>query len=284
MDNLIFTLSAIILYLVCAVLLFLRLKQPATVIPATIVDIEADSASQKKSLTKNHILLLAVLALCLHSLALYNSILSPEGVDLGFNNAMSLVSAFVILFTLTAVWRHPVDIVAVVLMPIAAIALFLDSFGSSQHLLPAGSSSALIFHILSSLIAYSLLTLAALQAILLSIQNKFLHKHQPGGLIKLMPPLRNMEVLLFEVILVGFITLTISLGSGLLYLDNMFAQQLAHKTILSIFAWFVFFILLIGHWILGWRGRTAIRWTLSGFISLMLAYFGSKFVLEIVLV
>jgi ABC-type uncharacterized transport system permease subunit len=99
-----------------------------------------------------------------------------------------------------------------------------------------------------------------------------------------MPPLKNMEVLLFEVIVVGFVALTISLGSGLLFLENMFAQQLAHKTILSIFAWFVFLILLIGHWKLGWRGRTAIRRTLSGFVSLMLAYFGSKFVLEIILV
>jgi len=88
---------------------------------------------------------------------------------------------------------------------------------------------------------------------------------------------------LFEVIIVGFISLTVSLGSGLLFLENMFAQHLVHKTILSIFAWFVFLTLLIGHWKLGWRGRTAIRWTLSGFISLMLAYFGSKFVLEILL-
>ena len=92
-----------------------------------------------------------------------------------------------------------------------------------------------------------------------------------------------METLLFEVILVGFIALTISLASGLIFLENMFAQQLAHKTILSIVAWLVFLTLLIGHWKLGWRGRTAIRWTLTGFASLMLAYFGSKFVLEVLL-
>ena len=158
--------------------------------------------------------------------------------------------------------------------------MLLDT-GHSSHLLSPDSSSALSF-IYYVDIAYSLLALAALQAILLSIQNKFLHTHQPGG-YPMMPPLRNMETLLFEVIIVGFIALTISLGSGLIFLENMFAQQLAHKTLLSIFAWFVFLILLIGHWKLGWRGRTAIRWTLSGFVSLMLAYFGSKFVLEIVL-
>ena len=149
--------------------------------------------------------------------------------------------------------------------------------------MPPGSDGALFFHILTSIIAYSILALAALQAILLSIQNKFLHAHQPGGFIRMLPPLREMEVLLFEVILVGFVALTISLGSGMIFLDNMFDQHVAHKTVLSILAWFVFLSLLIGHWKLGWRGRTAIRWTLSGFISLMLAYFGSKFVLEFLL-
>lgn len=223
-------------------------------------------------------------ALCLHGLALYNNINGPMGIDLGFYHAMSLVSAVIILFTLIAVWRHPVDILAVILLPLAAITMLMDSISSTHHLLEANSSNALIFHILSSIIAYSVLALAALQAIFLSIQNKFLHDHQPGGLIRLMPPLRNMEVLLFEVIVVGFTALTISLGSGLIFLENMFEQQLAHKTVLSIIAWFVFLILLIGHWKLGWRGRTAIRWTLSGFVSLMLAYFGSKFVLEIILV
>ena len=71
--------------------------------------------------------------------------------------------------------------------------------------------------------------------------------------------------------------------TGLVFLENMFAQHLAHKTILSIIAWLVFAILLYGHWYKGWRGRTAVRWTLAGFISLMLAYFGSKFVLEVLL-
>jgi ABC-type uncharacterized transport system permease subunit len=273
MDNPIFTYSAIILYLACSALLFIHLKRPAS-----------ETTNKAGPLSKKQIIMMGVAALCLHGLALYNNMNSPMGIDLGFYHAMSLVSAVIILFTLIAVWRHPVDILAVVLLPLAAITMLIDSISSTHHLLEANSSKALIFHILSSIIAYSLLALAALQAMLLSIQNKFLHDHQPGGLIRLMPPLRNMEVLLFEVIVVGFIALTISLGSGLIFLENMFEQQLAHKTVLSIIAWFVFLILLIGHWKLGWRGRTAIRWTLSGFISLMLAYFGSKFVLEIILV
>lgn len=268
MENYIFTYSAIILYFACAALLFFQIKQPAEA-PGT--------------LSKKHIVLIGLGGLCLHGFALYSSMISPMGINLGFYNAIALVSAFITLFILIAVWRYPVEMLAIILLPIAAATLMLNSSVDAGHLLPQESSKALIFHILSSIIAYSILALAALQAIILSIQNKFLHAHQPGGIIKLMPPLRDMEVLLFEIIVVGFIALTISLGSGLVFLENMFAQQLAHKTVLSILAWFVFLILLIGHWKLGWRGRTAIRWTLSGFVSLMLAYFGSKFVLEIVL-
>ena len=268
MENYIFTYSAIILYFACSALLFLQIKQPT---------------ENKISLSKKHIVLIGLGGLCLHGLALYASMVGPSGINLGFYNAITLVSAFITLFTLIAVWRYPVEILAIILLPVAGVTLIFNTSIDTNHLLPQESSTALIFHILTSIIAYSILALAALQAIILSIQNKFLHAHQPGGLIKLMPPLRNMEVLLFEVIVVGFIALTISLGSGLVFLENMFAQHLVHKTVLSILAWFVFLILLIGHWKLGWRGRTAIRWTLSGFVSLMLAYFGSKFVMEILL-
>jgi ABC-type uncharacterized transport system permease subunit len=92
-----------------------------------------------------------------------------------------------------------------------------------------------------------------------------------------------METLLFRIIGLGVIALSISLLSGFIYLDNMFAQHLAHKTILSLIAWTIFVILLWGHYKFGWRGKIAIKWSLAGFILLMLAYFGSKFVFEFVL-
>ena len=272
MNNYILIFSAIILYFTCSALLFIHINKAGR-----------ETTKNTGALSKKHIVSIGLAGLILHSLALYSSMFSAIGINLGFYNAISLVSAFIVLFTLIATWRYPVEILAIILLPIAAVAMAFEFNGSSSHLLAVDSSKALIFHILTSITAYSLLALAALQAILLSVQNKFLHAHQPGGIIKLMPPLKSMESLLFEVIVAGFIALTISLGSGLIFLENMFAQHLVHKTILSILAWLVFLILLIGHWKLGWRGRTAIRWTLSGFASLMLAYFGSKFVLEILL-
>jgi ABC-type uncharacterized transport system permease subunit len=92
-----------------------------------------------------------------------------------------------------------------------------------------------------------------------------------------------MEKLLFRLIALGVIALSISLLSGFIYLDDMFAQHLVHKTVLSIIAWSVFVILLWGHYMFGWRGKIAIKWSMTGFVLLMLAYFGSKFVIELVL-
>ncbi len=267
MTNLIAALIAISFYLICTLALLLRLRQHAPVL----------------ALGKTAALIPGFLALAAHIFTLEQGMVSVDGVNFGFYNALSLIAAFITLFTLISALRHPIEMLSILVMPIAALSIAVDMSAQSSHLLPPGSSGGLIFHVLTSLLAYSILALAALLAIALSIQNRFLHSHQPGGLIRFLPPLKTMESLLFETIVIGFIFLSISLISGLMFLENMFAQHLVHKTILSILAWCVFAVLLLGRWLLGWRGRTAIRWTLGGFISLMLAYFGSKFVLEIIL-
>jgi len=258
---------AVTLYLGCTVLLMMKLRGTGKV----------------ATLSKQKILIPGFLGLAAHLYTLWMSMMSPIGINIGFFTALSLVSAFITLFTLVSALRHPIEIIGIVVMPVAAFTMAADLATTSVHLLPPGSPGGLIFHVITSVIAYSILGLAALHAIVLSVQNNFLHKHQPGGLIRLLPPLTTMESLLFDAIIIGFVCLSLSLVSGMVFLENMFAQHLAHKTILSILAWLVFAVLLIGRWRLGWRGRTAIRWTLGGFISLMLAYFGSKFVLEVIL-
>jgi ABC-type uncharacterized transport system permease subunit len=267
MNNLIIAYIAISLYLTCTVLLLLRLRHFAPL-----------GAVKSRTL-----LVPGFVALIAHIITLEQSMLSPIGINIGFYNALSLSAAFIILFTLLTALRHPIELLGIVALPIAALSIGFDQARGSTHLLPPGSSNGLILHVMSSLIAYSVLALAALHAMTLSVQNSYLHRHQPGGPIRLLPPLKTMESLLFETITIGFVCLSISLVSGLAFLQNMFAQHLAHKTILSIVAWCVFGILLLGRWWLGWRGRTAIRWTLGGFVSLLLAYFGSKFVLEVLL-
>jgi len=141
----------------------------------------------------------------------------------------------------------------------------------------------IITHILLSVLAHSLLAIATLQALLLSYQYKKLKTRHPKGLIGILPPLQTMETLMFELVWAGFALLTLSILSGLIYLDNIFAQHLAHKTVFSILAWFIYATLLWGRHSIGWRGIIAIRWMLVGFAALMLAYFGSKIVLEVIL-
>jgi ABC-type uncharacterized transport system permease subunit len=143
--------------------------------------------------------------------------------------------------------------------------------------------SGLKAHILISILSYGLLTLAALQAVLLAIQTRYLRNRHPGGFIRALPPLETMDALLFRLIALGYLMLSLSLLTGVTYIEDIFAQHLVHKTVLSFAAWVVFAVLLWGRWRFGWRGRTAVRWTLSGFIVLMLAYFGSKLVLELIL-
>ncbi|MGC8732668.1 MAG: cytochrome C assembly family protein, partial [Halothiobacillaceae bacterium] len=146
-----------------------------------------------------------------------------------------------------------------------------------------GSQPALEVHILLSILAYSLFTLAALQAWLLASQHRALHQRRPAAFARILPPLEDMEILLFRLIGAGFALLTLSLITGFMFLEDIFAQHLVHKTVLSIVSWAVFGGLLLGRAFMGWRGRTAVRWTLSGFGVLLLAYFGSKIVLEWVL-
>jgi ABC-type uncharacterized transport system permease subunit len=267
MNSLLAAYVATILYLGCTVVLLLRLR----------------GSNAIGTVSRHALLVPGFLGLAAHFTTLYAGLVTPIGINLGFYNSLSLLSACIVLFTLISILRYPVEILGVLVMPIATFAMAADMTHTSSQLLPPGSSGGLILHVVMSLIAYSLLGVAALHAILLSIQNKLLHQHQPGGFVRMLPPLMTMENVLFETIALGFVFLSISLASGMVYLENMFAQHLVHKTVLSILAWVVFATLLMGRWLFGWRGRTAIRWTLGGFISLMLAYFGSKFVLEVLL-
>ncbi len=233
---------------------------------------------------KQGLLLPGLLAVALHGWILYQSIFTdPAGLDLGFFTIFSLVGWLVALLLLTTAFRQPIECLGILVLPFTALALVLGQLSDQHHYLAHTLDSGLKFHIFISILAYSLLSIAMVQALLLYIQDAQLHNKHPGGFIRSLPPLQTMEKLLFRMIGLGFIVLSISLLSGLLFIDDLFAQHLVHKTVLSITAWLIFVILLAGRWRFGWRGRIAIRWAMSGFIMLMLAYFGSKFVIELIL-
>ena len=223
------------------------------------------------------------LAVVLHAGVLLPSLLGAKGLDLGFFNASSLIALLTAGLLLLAALRKPVENLGIALLPIAAISLVLSLSHQAQPVVEKSLSWQIETHILLSVLAYSILGLAAFQALLLALQNHQLHNHRPGGFVRALPPLQTMEALLFQMIGTGFILLSLSLFTGVLFLEDIFAQHLIHKTVLSLVAWTVFAGLLLGRKRHGWRGRKAIRWTLSGFGFLMLAYFGTKLVLELLL-
>jgi len=228
-------------------------------------------------------LALGTLALIFHAATLYPVVLARGGINLGVFNAASLVAWIIVVFILITSLRQSVQNLAIVIMPLAALCIALDLVFPSQLIIPVSASPGLQMHILFSVLAYSILAIAALQALVLALEDHLLRKKRILPVLHFLPPLQDMEVLLFRLIGAGFVLLTVSLISGSLYIEDLFAQHLVHKTVLSSVAWLVFALLLWGRWRWGWRGRLAVRYTLTGFILLMLAYFGSKVVLELIL-
>jgi ABC-type uncharacterized transport system permease subunit len=204
------------------------------------------------------------------------------GVDLHFFAALSIVGACVAALCLLVNINRPVATLGVIVFPLAAFLLLVDVFlAPSTQPLPMEWQIKL--HVIFALLGYSVLALAALLAILLALQERALRARQFDGLVRALPPLTLTEALMFRLIGAGFVLLTLTLISGILFVTNLFDQHLAHKTVLSIAAWLVFGALLFGRWRYGWRGRRAVYLTLAGMGLLLLAFFGSQFVLELVL-
>lgn len=239
-------------------------------------------ATGRKLNVRPTVLLFGLVGFALHGVSVYHTLHHPTGIDLGLFSMGSLISWLVTALVIGSSLRQKIDNLFIGVFPMAAVTVMLASLMPASDILkPYGSG--LFLHILLSVLAYSIFTLAALQAVLLWRQQQALKHHHTRGLVASLPPLQIMEKLLFEMLWVGFILLSISLISGWLFVDNLFAQHLAHKTILSIAAWLIYATLLGGRQMLGWRGITAIRWTIGGFLLLMLGYFGSKLVLEFIL-
>ncbi len=226
---------------------------------------------------------IATPALLLHGLATYWIVFTETGFNLGIFTVGSLIAWVMVAFVLLSIVRLPVQNLLTLVFPICAFglatALFLDSTYTPREIL----SGSLIFHILASLAAYSILLMAACQSVVLALQEHYIRARRSISLIRLLPPLETMESLLFTLLWVGIVVLTISILSGFAFLDDMFAQHVSHHTIITSASWLTYAVLLAGHKLFGWRGTTAVRWTLIAFSLLVIGYFGSKFVVEIIL-
>ena len=257
-------LLAVLLYLTACFLLARRIKR-------------------RDELPIRAVLAMGVAALPLHLLSVQAHIYQPLGVDLGLFNVISLVGWQIATLAILVNLYRPMIGITLVAYPLAALGILLCTFLKAPYTplsgLPRGAES----HILLSIPAYSVLTIAALQALLLSIQDHQLRNRQRRNFLAALPPLQTMESMLFGMIAIGFGLLSLAILTGFLTLDNMFAQHLVHKTFFTLCAWLVFATLLAGRHFMGWRGHTAIRFTVAGFALLVVGFYGSKVVLELIL-
>ncbi len=204
------------------------------------------------------------------------------GVDLRFFAALSLVALGMALLSTVVAWTRRFDALGGVVYPLAA------AFAAAYAWQGSGPADTLDWrlrlHALLALLAYATLAVAALLAVMLWLQEAALRRRElDAPLLRWLPPLTELEGLLFRSIGAGFVLLSAALLTGALFVDDLLAQHLVHKTVLSVLSWAVFGALLYGRLRHGWRGRRAVRLTLGAMALLLLAFFGSKFVLELVL-
>lgn len=239
---------------------------------------------QKKSSPNKILHGLVALGLGVHGYAIYGQILLPQGYSFDFFRISSLffwVTNFLILISSL---RLPLHNLFLITLPITVAAIVTSLFSGSGEIVARTSLSlGVASHILLSIVAYSTMIIATVQAVLLAFQNyRIRHKH-PTGLAGLLPPLQTMESLLFEILWTGEVLLTLVIITGFIHIQDVAEQHLHHKIAFTSIAWVIYGVLLWGRHFLGWRGNQAIRWALAGFASLILAYWGTKLVMEFLL-
>jgi ABC-type uncharacterized transport system permease subunit len=224
-------------------------------------------------------------ALGVHAAVMARAIVRPDGLDLSFVNALSLVAGLAVLVAWISGALRILPGVATMILPVAALCAALPSLTRTPHLFAYADAPLAAAHISVALIAYALFVVAAMQAVVLTGVEKRLHRGAPAATAHEAPPLLTLERYLFRLIAIGFVLLTITLVSGFLFSEELFGKPvtLTHKNVFSVAGWLTFGALLFGRWRYGWRGRVALKWILAGTVLLVLGYLGSKFVLEVLL-
>ncbi len=227
--------------------------------------------------------LLLLFTLLLHGGLVYESVLGGGVITLGFGNSLSAIAWLTAIIYRTTSRRTPLVRIQSWVTVFAAIAVVLPLIFTNAHAIPNSQALALRAHLAVSLLAYSLLAIAALHAILMTTLEKKLHRGAAPSTGA--PPLLTLEAVLFKTITAGFVLLTLTVFSGAIFSEELFGKplQFTHKIVFAMLSWGVFGVLLLGRHFRGWRGRMALYWTLTGFVLLLLAYVGTQFVLEVLL-
>ncbi len=231
-----------------------------------------------------------LLALLLHAWLLHQDLIAPDQLRFGFGQALSVMLWLGVVIYWVESLFYSLEGMQPLILPLAALAVPLPAHFPGIAVAHAASFEFRL-HLMLGMAAYSVFTIAMLHALLMALAERSLHtSRRPGdgplgGPLAGLPPLLTLERLLFRLIALAFGLLTLTLATGLIFNESLFGRALRfdHKTLFALFSWLAFAILLIGRYAWGWRGRTALRFTLLGFVMLLLAYVGSRFVLEVIL-
>ena len=231
--------------------------------------------------------------LLIHGIELHDSVFTPQGFVFGFAQDLSLIAWGGLAFYWFQSWFAPISSLRWLAVLFAMFYAFLPAVFPGALISPRAVSDPWFKgHFIVATISVGLLSLAAMHAMLMSVQDRALHRQlaiSPNSRIahwlEDLPPLMMMEALLFNLIYVGFALLTLTVFSGLLFSQALFGKPLVfdHKTIFALVSWSLFGGLIMARWRVGLRGRTAVRWVLSAYTALLLAYIGSRFVMEVIL-
>jgi ABC-type uncharacterized transport system permease subunit len=232
-------------------------------------------------------------AIALHGIGLAAAVIVPAGLHLGWALALSTAMWLGMIVFWIENFLLRLDSLLILLLPAGAVFSLLAAAFPQGYLVPHANSDWLRVHLLIAMVAYGLITVAALHAMLMTVLDRHLHRPvTPDGQQALMaramgamPPLLTLEQLLFRLIWIGFGVLTLTIITGIVVSMRLSGYPLPfdHKTVFTLLSWVTFGVLLVGRHIQGWRGRIALRWTLVGFAFLLLSYTGSRFVLEVIL-
>lgn len=222
-------------------------------------------------------------ALLAHGALIYHAVLGQGDIRLGFGSSLSTIFWLTALVYWVASQGAPLARLQSWVSGLAAVSVLAMALFTDSHAIPNSQALALRAHLVVAFLAYGLLAVAALHAVLMTMLEKQLHRGalmQDGA-----PPLLTLEAMLFKTIGWGFALLTLAVFSGAFFSEELFGKplQFSHKIVFGILSWLVFGGLLLGRHYRGWRGRTALVWTITGFTLLLLAYLGTQFVLEVVL-
>ena len=227
------------------------------------------------------VLIFALVAILMHAQLLHILIDVPGGENLSFWNMFSLSAWLVMLLLFLITLVRPLEVIFLVMVPVVAVSMVISVIFYQPYLSLNTAAPENLFHILLSVLTFAMLCVAGLQALALLVQDRMLKNKYEGIWTKYLPPLQSLEKTLFQTILLGFILLTIEIVSSIyLFYPLLWTNPaILQKTILSLIIWLIFFVLLLGHYAWGWRGRRAIYLTLGGVWLLVLVYFGSRLVL-----